>query len=168
MGDLFSPLVTPDEVKRKNLKQIGIPGAKTKQEDEDSDNLSVETVKRNGMTPVNKMESQMYKKLSKLEVKFKEKMNLATNAQNINFGTLTSINRKDSLEGSDGSFVDSEGSHHKTETIGARNFEIYDKKRLIFDIKEKESTISNLVEAIQFCHEKHSSSGINKSLVNFS
>lgn len=80
-----------------------------------------------------------------------------------------SINKHDSsLDSEDVSYVDSNGSHHKSDSIEAKNFEIFNKKRLIFDIKEKETSISNLVEAIQFCHEKHSSSGVNHSLVNFS
>ena len=64
------------------------------------------------------------------------------------------------------SFADSNESDRNDESIRARSFEVFDNKRLIFDIKEKENTVMELLEAIQFCHEKHSHFGMDKSLID--
>lgn len=53
------------------------------------------------------------------------------------------------------SFAESNKSRDNEENIKARSFEVFDNKRLIFDIKEKEGAISDLIEAMQFCHEKN-------------
>lgn len=64
------------------------------------------------------------------------------------------------------SFADSNESVRNDESIRARSFEVFDNKRLVFDIKEKDGAIADLIEAMQFCHEKHTSSGSDKSLMD--
>lgn len=73
---------------------------------------------------------------------------MAVHNEKFSFGTLASLNKKDNVDELEESFTDSEGSHHRVEIIQARVFEIFDKKRLVYDIKEKETTISDLIEAI--------------------
>ena len=67
------------------------------QKDEDS----IETVKRiHTASPVQKsaIETQMMKKMKKLEEKFNQKITLANEAKKCSFGTLANLNKKNALD----------------------------------------------------------------------
>jgi hypothetical protein len=132
----------------------------------ENQNLSSESDGSITETKEDKNENLLTKKVDKMEKRFREKMvlmqkdpKLLIQGNRVPVGTEIAKNLARS-------FADSNESDRNDESIRARSFEVFDNKRLIFDIKEKENTVMELLEAIQFCHEKHSHFGMDKSLID--
>ena len=121
---------------------------------------SVDTVKIQKDTTNNaesKLENQIIQKMSNLEKKFKQKIQFAQNDDNLGLINMVATKKYNlSYDNDDANSLKfSEKSEKETEQILAKTFEVFDKKRLVYDLKEKDNYLSDLIEAIQFCHEKN-------------